>query len=356
MRNNTSIRRGIAAALLAAVFGLGAASLTAHAEPMERAETELSTNPHVSETGRSAVWTGLSSRGSLVYGKEEQGARIYAADFLLLRDRLDTIPDVVFDPVCYTHTHQWEYLDVNGETHTRHCKSCGNAFDLISAHKANQWESCTLSHGGAKYPGIRYTCICGYQWEREETHTLYFEAVDKTSHRSRCRLDGTKCCPGYESVMEEHYAYHYVPCGDGCHHEKICMDCGYRDVEECCFSLPDMDSSGEDGGNGSSGRRCWCGNVEKADSGTETGDEDVDEETRGENTDAEDEGENMETESGDENVEAEPEQEETQDSEVEAENSGEQVENENQNAEAEAGKLKAEWNINKRMTEQGGRL
>lgn len=269
---------GMAAALLALV--LGSCTLT----PTVRAAEAQS-----EESGQPAAWTGLSSRGSLVYREAKKGAQIYAADFLLLRDRLNTIPDTVFEPACYTHTHRWEYLHVNGETHTRHCESCGDAFDLVDQHRAERRESCTLSYQGAEYPGIRYTCACGYQWECEEAHTLLFEAVDETCHRSRCCLEGTPFCAGYEPVTEEHYAFHYIPCEDGRHHERVCMDCGHRDEEECSFILSDADSGEEDdsggdetdseendGGTGSENvsvdgvRRCWCGNIEKLDADAES--------------------------------------------------------------------------------------
>lgn len=283
---------GMAAALLALVLGLCTLTPTVRAA---EAQSE--------ESGQPAAWTGLSSRGSLVYREEEKGAQIYAADFLLLRDRLNTIPDTVFEPACYTHTHRWEYLHVNGETHTRHCESCGDAFDLVDQHRAERRESCTLSYQGAEYPGIRCTCVCGYQWECEEAHTLLFEAVDETSHRSRCCLEGTPFCAGYEPVTEEHYAFHYIPCEDGRHHERICMDCGHRGEEECSFILSDADSGEEDdsggdetdseendggtgsentgGDDGSGVRRCWCGNIEKLDAdaereGVEIGEENPD--------------------------------------------------------------------------------
>lgn len=322
-------RRGAAAALLALVLGVCMLTTTVRAEEMQ---TE--------EAGQTAAWTGLASRGSLVYREEEKGAQIYAADFLLLRDRLDTIPDTVFEPACYAHTHRWKYLHVNGETHTRHCESCGDAFDLVSAHRAKQRENSTLSHEGVEYPGIRYTCACGYQWEREEAHTLLFEAVDETCHRSRCCLEGTPFCQGYEPVTEEHYAYQYIPCEDGRHHERVCADCGYRDEEECSFSLSDTDSGEDDnggdendsegnsdetgsknaGGDGVNGsRRCWCGNVEQSDIGvesrggsygTENGDGNSEADTAENNPDIEIADESEGVEIGEENPDTNPEEKE----------------------------------------------
>lgn len=343
-------RKRIAAVLLALTLGLCAAAPTMRTEASQAA-------------GYSLEQTGLSSRGSLVYREADKGAHIYAADFLLLQDRLDTIPDTVFEPGCYTHTHRWEYLDINGQTHRRHCGACGTAFDLVRAHRAERRESCSLIHDGAEYPGIRYTCVCGYQWELEEAHTLFFEAVDENGHRSGCRLGGTGFCPGYEPLTEEHYAYSYEPCEDGMHHEKICMDCGYRSEEACCFNLSDTDDDGEngsgegvgeaDGGDSGSGGRCWCGNVEKPDAGTEeentgaeTGDERPDPETGSENTEEEGKnespGEGMETEnpdkeSGDENPDAGKESENADENPGDQETPTDENEAENENVEQGGG-------------------
>lgn len=268
--NGRKKRTGVVSALLALTFGLCMAAPTVRAEERQMAGPEQA---FAMPPEYPATWEGLSSRGSLVYQETEKSAQICAADFLLLQNRLDTICDTIFEPACYTHSHQWEYLDINKETHARHCNLCGNEFDLSSAHKAERKESCSLSHDGAEYPGMRYTCVCGYQWEQEESHALFFESVSKTSHKSGCRLNGTGFCPGYEPITEEHYAYYYNPCSDGRHHEKVCMDCGYQIAEECYFSLTDTDGvencdNGENGsGDGSNGdsemRRCWCGNAEK---------------------------------------------------------------------------------------------
>ncbi len=341
--NVTWKRKRIAAVLLALTFGLSAAAPTMRTEASQAA-------------GYSLAQAGLSSGGSLVYREADKGAHIYTADFLLLQDRLDTIPDTVFEPGCYTHTHRWEYLDINGQTHRRHCGACGTAFDLVCAHRAERRESCSLIHDGAEYPGIRYTCVCGYQWEREEAHTLFFEAVDENGHRSGCRLDGTGFCPGYEPLTEEHYAYCYEPCEDGLHHEKICMDCGYRSEEACCFNLSDTDDDGEndsgegvgeaDGGDSGSGGRCWCGNAEKPDAGTE--EENTGAETRDERPNPEEEGKNespgegMETEnpdkeSGDENPDAGKESENADENPGERETPTDENEAENENVEQGGG-------------------
>ena len=304
-RQNAGARRkkktAVTAALMAMTLGSCAAAPTARVEAVEttEAQSKQAAETRSADSGKRAAGAALSSRGSFVYCGDGTGAQIYAADFFLLRDKLDSIPDMVFEPTRYTHTHQWEYRDINEKTHTRHCGSCGDKSDVVNAHKTQRRVSCTLSHNGEEYPGIRYTCVCGYQWEQEASHTLSFEAVDENVHRSRCCLDGTEYCPGYEPVTEEHYAYFYEPCEDGLHHVKVCMDCGYRHEETCSFILSDGDdsiesggaegggnSSGdgsvEGGGNGEtdsegaadgSGRRCLCGNVERPD--TDTGKDSV---------------------------------------------------------------------------------
>lgn len=282
----------ILTALLTLTLGLCAAVPTVQAQEAQTAEAAALSR--ISDAG-------LSSQGNLVYEDGKTGAQIYTADFLLLKNKLDTIPNEVFHPACYTHTHQWEYLNVNERTHTRHCDACGNAFDLVNEHRAVRQESCTFSYGGVEYSGIRYTCVCGYQWEQERAHTLFFETVDGTCHQSRCCLEGTKFCPGGEPIEEEHYAYYYEPCEDGCHHEKVCMDCGYRVEEACCFELPGKDGGSEDGGNGennsSEGKRCQCGNVEKQD--TETDTDTSDDTDQGGNDDSEGEGTSSEEGNGD---------------------------------------------------------
>ena len=376
-------RKGIAA-LLALTFGLCVTALTVRAEEKQ---APGSTPPAAELSEYTISWEGVSSRGSLVYQQEEKTAQIYAADFLFLKDRLGAIPDTVFDPSCYTHTHQWEYINISRDTHTRCCSLCGNTFDLVSAHKTELHESCSLHHEGSEYPGIRYTCVCGYQWEREEAHTPCFKAVDAASHKNECRLNGTEFCPGYEPITEEHYAYRYNPCKDGRRHERICMDCGYQSEEACCFTLLDADNDGESASETGSencrgGRRCWCGNMET--SNAETGEaaetpnsnvesENPEAEAEPENPKAETEPENPNTEAKPENPEAETELEnpnteakpENPEAETELENPKMMTESENPKAEAGPENLKTkvedqnmpadETETENGNTEQGGR-
>lgn len=150
----------------------------------------------------------VSSRGAIVYQEDGKKAEIYAADILFLKEKLDTIPDEIFSPSYYACVHQWEYKE------------------------------------------------CEQQWA-EEAHVLVFEPVDENCHRSRCVLEEEGYCQGYEPVLEEHYAYYYIPDPDGVHHKKTCFDCGYQVEEVCDFTLEIRDEEIEPD---ASTRYCECGN------------------------------------------------------------------------------------------------
>lgn len=199
----------------------------------------------------------LASRGNLIYRDNGTNPEVYGEDFTLLKEKLDSIPDEVFSPAYYAHVHLWEYRDVNERTHTKHCEQCGEAFDLTNMHLAMQEESCAITSQGKEYPGRQYSCECGRQWVLEAAHTLIFELVDETCHRSRCALDDTDYCQGYEPILEEHYAYYYVSESDGTHHKKNCLDCAYQTEEECEFTLESWDEEIEPD---ASVRYCACGN------------------------------------------------------------------------------------------------
>lgn len=174
-----------------------------------------------------------ASHGNVVY--TEGNAGFYAADILLLEEKISTIPDRCFDPACYAHTHQWEYCEINQRTHTRHCAECGAANDLTSVHRAERQESDTIRYEGKTYPARRYTCACGYQWSMELSHTVKYEAVDAMRHRDGCVLGETAYCGGYEPSVEEHYAWYYEMEEDDLRHRKICYDCGFQVEEACSF-------------------------------------------------------------------------------------------------------------------------
>lgn len=171
-----------------------------------------------------------ASQGNLVYRDGGKEAVIYAADFSFLYGKLSDVSGRVFDPAEYTHMHRWEYQNRDDRVHTKYCVLCGDT--LTDVHKAESEEDCVISVGGEEYPGRRYRCACGYQWEKEKAHVLTFDMVDETCHRSRCLLDGTEYCQGYEPVEEEHYAFSITSDSSGTHHIKTCIDCGYQMEEE----------------------------------------------------------------------------------------------------------------------------
>lgn len=198
----------------------------------------LAKRPVVQAKDREAEKGELASRGNLIYRDSGKEAGIYEADFSLLWRKLSSVSGEIFDPAEYTHMHRWEYREGDEHTHTRYCALCGEI--LTGVHKAESEEDCTISHEGEKYPGRSYRCACGYRWEREAAHALTFDMVDETCHKSRCLLDGTAYCPGYESVEEEHYAYSLTADPTGTRWIKTCIDCGYQTEEEI---EPDAPSS-----------------------------------------------------------------------------------------------------------------
>lgn len=201
------------------------------------------------------------SHGNLIYEGRGASASLYAADIHLLEEKISTIPEQCFDPVWYGHTHNWEYCRINERTHTRHCADCGDANDLTGPHRADSWEHDTIFYKGNSYPAKRYTCACGYQWSMEMRHTLIYEAVDEMNHQVRCALDGSPYCQGCEPSVEEHYAWYYEMDEDELHHEKICIDCGYRIKEACSFDETEGDESL---------RVCVCGRSAESEEESET--------------------------------------------------------------------------------------
>lgn len=183
-------------------------------------------------TGLTVYARELAARGNLLYQDEGGKAGIYESDFLILDQKMSVDSTEAFGPAYYTHTHLWEYRDVNERTHTRHCAICGDAFDLTENHKVESEEECGISAAERKIPGRRFICACGYQWERETAHELTFDRVDETCHRSRCLLDGTAYCSGYEPVEEEHFAYYHSWDETGAFCIKTCIDCGCQIREE----------------------------------------------------------------------------------------------------------------------------
>lgn len=298
MHKSTNGRKRILTAVMGLALGLCMAAPAVRAQELRTIKPDQAADSQSLKIGRVMAGAGLSSRGNLVYREGTGGAQIYESDFLLLKAKLDTIPDEPYEPAAYAIVRQRKDVAAVVETYSSYYEPCGDyveAPDLVCTHQEGQEEACTFTYDGREYAGRRYMCVCGYQWEQEAAHTLLFEPVDGIGHRSRCRLEGTAYCPGYEPVVEEHYAYNYKSCADGRHHEKICMDCGYREEEECSFSMPAGDGGGEDGG-----RCCRCGNMEKPAAENHDGDE---EEVTGEEKTEED------VEAGEERADEEPEKE-----------------------------------------------
>ena len=77
-RENKSARKrkGIFAALLALILGLGVAAPAVRAEEKQAAEPKQASAQPPEQL---ISWEGLSSRGSLVYRQEEEGAQISSA-------------------------------------------------------------------------------------------------------------------------------------------------------------------------------------------------------------------------------------------------------------------------------------
>lgn len=212
--------------------------------------------------------TGLLSRGSIICQQDDTEAALYAEDLIFLKNQISSIPEDTFDPARYMHTHQWEYRDINEKTHTKHCSICGTIYDLTSTHTVKQEENYPITYKGGTYSGRRCRCVCGYQWVREAAHELVFEKVDETNHRIRCALEDTGFCRGFEPIEEEHYAYSYMPCQDGIHHKKICIDCGQILGEEEC-SFTQQPAAGEEGDRDPALLYCVCGNGQMPISGEE---------------------------------------------------------------------------------------
>ena len=66
----------------------------------------------------------IKSYGSIIYKDSSGSVELYAEDIAFLQEKLASVPDEIFDPVLYSHVHEWEYINVNKNTHTRHCAVC----------------------------------------------------------------------------------------------------------------------------------------------------------------------------------------------------------------------------------------
>lgn len=196
----------------------------------------------------------VKSQNTLKYQGANGEVALYGSDIMLLARKLSTIPDRPFDPDIYTHIHAWEYINVNDDTHTKHCPECGSENDITSAHVAIQKDACDIDYDGNMYTICKYTCECGYQWMNEYNHNLVYESVDDTKHSVSCALDGTEYCSGYRSYNENHSLV-LLP-DDSTHHTMKCTLCDYEITEECDFT--DYSEVNEEGTEIT--WYCQCGN------------------------------------------------------------------------------------------------
>lgn len=214
----------------------------------------------VSATGSSETdGTALNSYGSIVYEDATGSVKIYAEDIVLLQEKLASLPDEIFDPVLYSHTHVWEYINITDQSHTEHCNGCGVKYDLVNPHTAAETEPCTISYDGQEFSGYEMICECGYKWQEETDHTPVYRTKDETCHTMSCALGGTSYCMGMESTDMEHGMIPQPT--DTTHHQNVCGVCGYKgDVEECVFDIMDIDEAAGDETPAEVRKYCECGN------------------------------------------------------------------------------------------------
>ncbi len=198
----------------------------------------------------------IKSHGSIIYKDSNGSVELFAEDIAYLQEKLSSVPDEIFDPVLYSHTHEWEYINVNKNTHTRHCAGCGSPYDIVSAHDAATSRTCTITYSGKDYPGYEKTCRCGYTWKVEMYHNLIYSPADASYHTLSCALDGTDYCSGLETEDDEHVRT--ASPVDETHHQAVCYYCGYvEEIRECIFDYDSVEDS-EDPTQVK--KYCECGN------------------------------------------------------------------------------------------------
>ena len=198
----------------------------------------------------------IKSSGNIVYQSAAGSVELYTEDIAFLQERLASVPEKIFSPVLYSHSHSWKYIDITSKSHTKHCAGCGSAYDMIEAHKASTVRSCMISYEGEEYIGYKKVCECGYEWEEEMYHNLVYESKDESYHMVSCVLSGTAYCSGMISREEEHSMMCYPT--DESHHLQSCMECGFTGKEqECTF---DNEIVEEDEDVEEIRKYCECGN------------------------------------------------------------------------------------------------
>lgn len=195
----------------------------------------------------------IKSYGSIIYRDSSGSIELYAEDIALLYEKLASVPNDIFDPIIYSHVHEWEYINVNKNTHTRHCAGCGPSNDVVSVHDAVSSKTCTILYGGEEYSGYEKNCRCGYTWKEEMYHNLIFSPVDESYHTVSCALNGTLYCGGLDVEKSAHIILVYPT--DALHHQSICDYCGFTGkTQECIFDYNIIENEEQ------IQKYCECGN------------------------------------------------------------------------------------------------
>ena len=198
----------------------------------------------------------MKSCGSIIYRDSSGSIELYAEDIAFLQEKLASVPDEIFDPILYSHMHEWEYINVSQTTHTRHCAGCGSSYDIVSVHDADASKICMITYDGKEYPGYEKICRCGYIWKEEMYHNLIYSPTDATYHTLSCVLNGTEYCSGLAARESEHIEIAYPD--DESHHYLICEYCGFAgEMQTCVF---DYDSIEDSEDPALVRKYCECGN------------------------------------------------------------------------------------------------
>jgi hypothetical protein len=184
----------------------------------------------------------IQSKNTVKYQSVEGTVEIYSSDIQLLADKVDSISPKAFESANYTHAHSWSYINVTGDTHTKHCLFCDSAYDITVKHSEAENLDYSISYNEKTYEGYQYTCECGYQWIVETGHNYVYDYVDEKEHSYSCALNGTDYCEGFAACNEEHFPNTVTPDDTG-DYIATCI-CGYSWAED--FELPDETTEDED--------------------------------------------------------------------------------------------------------------
>lgn len=196
---------------------------------------------------------GLKSYGNIMYEDENGVVQLYAEDIAFLREKIMSIPKNIFDAGIYSHVHEWKYIDVNENTHTRTCDKCGSLHNITNEHNPIKSEECSLEYQTKIYDGYLHTCKCGYTWIEERNHNPIYDVTDEINHKVTCVLAGTKYCLGMEPYDEDHTLIEIPERNDT--HTAKCDKCSFEKKEECNFTKEFVDEI-----TGEKCLLCECGN------------------------------------------------------------------------------------------------